>query len=181
MYFILSEYNMNIFLAKHMDDRRNGLIVFATFMFLYIYLSYVSSRLKRTKNWQGVKCNPLEMVVGSIIDAGDSNSNFEKCMQYSVSEDQEKRIQQHYSKVNNEMQRQINNLTSGITYDENATNSLLGKTADQINTLKTENIADNETTLNNLKINVQQLTDKVNTAFNTFSDPSNNLLKKLEL
>ena len=121
------------------------------------------------------------MVIGSIVDAGNSNSVFEKCMQYSVSEEQEKRIQDHYTKVNEDMQKKINQLTNGIKYDENATDALLGDTADQINILKTENLADNETALNDFKINIQQLTDKVNTAFNTFRDSSNNLLTKLEL
>ena len=166
---------------SYSSDLMNRNIVLAVFVLFYTYLSYASSRLKQSKNWRGVKCNPLEMVIGSIFDAGDSNSAFEKCMQYSVSEEQEKRIQDHYTEVNEHMQKKINELTSGIKRDENATNTMLGDTANQINILKTENLADNETALNNFKINIQQLTDKVNTAFNTFRDSSNNLLTKLEL
>ena len=151
---------------SYYNDLINRNIVLTVFVLFYGYLSYVSSRLKQSRNWTGVKCNPLEMVIGSIVDAGNSNSVFEKCMQYSVSEEQEKRIQDHYTKVNEDMQKKINQLTNGIKYDENATDALLGDTADQINILKTENLADNETALNDFKINIQQLTDKVNTAFN---------------
>ena len=81
--------------------------------------------LKQSKNWTGVKCNPLEIVIGSIVDAGNSNSVFEKCMQYSVSEEQEKRIQDHYSKVDANMLKKINELSSGIAYDENANRCLV--------------------------------------------------------
>lgn len=165
---------------SYANDIMNRNIVLLIFLILYCYLSYVSSQLKRSKNWKGVKCNPIEIVIGSIVDAENTNSVFEKCMQYSLSEDQEKRIQEYSSNIDNHMQKKINELTSGLSHNNNATNILLGETKEEIDKLKTENI-DNETTMNEFKLNIQQLTDKVNTAFNTFRDSSNNLLSKLEV
>ena len=63
---------------------------------------------------------------------------------------------------------------------KSSTDILLNNTENQINALRTENL-DNETTLNEFKINIQQLTDKVNTSFDTFRDSSNDLLNRLEL
>tara|TARA_B000000557_G_C20618518_1_gene377022 strand:+ start:184 stop:690 length:507 start_codon:yes stop_codon:yes gene_type:complete len=158
-------------------NRNIVLIVFLTF---YMYLSYVSNQLKRSKNWESVKCNPLEMVISGIFDSEASNSHFKKCMQYSVSNEQEKNIQDYSNKLDTELQSSINKLNAGSLNSKNATDVLLNKTEQEINNLKTESI-DNETTLNNFKIKIQQLTDKVNASFDTFRDGSNNLLSKLAL
>lgn len=165
---------------SYLNDHINRNIVLIVFLILYAYLSYVSNKLKRSKNWKGVKCNPIEIVVGSILEPQNSSSVFEKCMQFSISEDQEKRIQEYSSNVDSHMQKKINELTSGLSNDSRATNIMLGKTDKEINNLKTENI-DNEITMNEFKTNIQQLTYKVNTAFDTFRDSSNNLLSKLEI
>lgn len=162
------------------NDCINRNIVLIIFFAFYIYLSYVSSRLKQSKNWEGVKCNPLEMVIGSIFDGDGSNEQFQKCMQYSVSNDNEKKIQEYSSKLSSELQSNINKLSAGATKTKSATDILLSNANNEINSLKTESI-DNETTMNNFKIKIQQLTDKVNASFDTFRDGSNNLLSKLEL
>ena len=101
-------------------------------------------------------------------------------MQYSVSNDQEKRIQEYSTKLNTELQSNIDRLSSGATDTKSSTDILLDNTEKEINALRTESL-DNETTLNNFKIKIQQLTDKVNTSFDSFRDGSNNLLSKLEL
>ena len=162
------------------NDCINRNIVLSIFLIFYIYLSYVSSQLKRSKNWEGVKCNPLEMVIGSIFNAEGSDSQFQKCMQYSVSNDQEKRIQEYSTKLNTELQSNIDRLSSGARDIKSSTDILLNNTEKEINALRTESL-DNETTLNNFKIKIQQLTDKVNTSFDSFRDSSNDLLNRLEL
>lgn len=167
-------------------NRNKVLIVFVLF---YLYLSFISNELKRSKNWSGVNCNPLAMVIGSIFSAEDSNSQFQKCMQYSVSNDNEERIKQYSSTIDAELQSNINKLSAGTSNTENATDYLLKDTANEINNMQNESL-DNETTINNLKIKVQQMTDKINTSFNTLRQSSNttdtpdsvsNLLTKLDL
>jgi len=162
------------------NDYANQKIVLITFFCFYLYLSYNSNKLKRDRNWSSVTCNPLNMVLGSIFDSDNSNKQFEKCMQYSVSSDQEKRIQDYSEEINTELQNNINKLSAGSSDVSTATQTLLGDTKDKIDELNNESL-DNETTINDFKIKIQNLTDEINNSFNTFKDPSNNLLSKLEI
>tara|TARA_Y100000389_G_scaffold66130_1_gene62231 strand:- start:65 stop:430 length:366 start_codon:yes stop_codon:yes gene_type:complete len=120
------------------------------------------------------------MVLGSIFDYNDSNKQFEKCMQYSVSSDQEKRIQDYSKDLDKKLQNEINKLTAGDSESKNATQVLLDDTTDEINKLNKESL-NNETAINNFKTEIQQLTDKINDSFDTFNEPGNNLLSKLEI
>ena len=162
------------------NDYANQKIVLITFFCFSLYLSYNSNKLKRDRNWSSVTCNPLNMVLGSIFDSDNSNKQFEKCMQYSVSSDQEKRIQDYSEEINTELQNNINKLSAGSSDVSTATQTLLGDTKDKIDELNNESL-DNETTINDFKIKIQNLTDEINNSFNTFKDPSNNLLSKLEI
>ena len=162
------------------NDYANQKIVLITFFCFSVYLSYNSNKLKRNRNWSSVTCNPLNMVLGSIFDYNDSNKQFEKCMQYSVSSDQEKRIQDYSKDLDKKLQNEINKLTAGDSESKNATQVLLDDTTDEINKLNKESL-NNETAINNFKTEIQQLTDKINDSFDTFHDPGNNLLSKLEI
>jgi len=174
---IYSSYNSG---KGSYNDYANQKIVLITFFCFYLYLSYNSNKLKRDRNWSSVTCNPLNMVLGSIFDSDNSNKQFEKCMQYSVSSDQEKRIQDYSEEINTELQNNINKLSAGSSDVSTATQTLLGDTKDKIDELNNESL-DNETTINDFKIKIQNLTDEINNSFNTFKDPSNNLLSKLEI
>ena len=174
---IYSSYNSG---KGSYNDYANQKIVLITFFCFSLYLSYNSNKLKRDRNWSSVTCNPLNMVLGSIFDSDNSNKQFEKCMQYSVSSDQEKRIQDYSEEINTELQNNINKLSAGSSDVSTATQTLLGDTKDKIDELNNESL-DNETTINDFKIKIQNLTDEINNSFNTFKDPSNNLLSKLEI
>jgi hypothetical protein len=162
------------------NDYANQKIVLITFFCFCLYLSYNSNKLRRDRNWSSVTCNPLNMVLSSIFDYDDSNKQFEKCMQYSVSSDQEKRIQDYSKDLDKKLQNEINNLSAGDSESKNATQVLLGDTTNQINKLNNESL-DNENAINAFKIEIQQLTDKINNSFDTFNEPGNNLLSKLEI
>ena len=162
------------------NDYANQKIVLITFFCFSLYLSYNSNKLKRDKNWSSVTCNPLNMVLGSIFDSDNSNKQFEKCMQYSVSSDQEKRIQDYSKDLDKNLQNNINKLSAGELENKNAAQVLLGDTTDKIDKLNNESL-DNETTINDFKIKIQNLTDDINNSFDTFKEPGNNLLSKLEI
>lgn len=174
---IYSSYNSG---KGSYNDYANQKIVLITFFCFYLYLSYNSNKLKRDRNWSSVTCNPLNMVLGSIFDSDNSNKQFEKCMQYSVSSDQEKRIQDYSKDLDKNLQNNINKLSAGSSDVSTATQVILGNTKDNIDKLNNESL-DNETTINNFKIEIEDLTDKLNNSFNTFHDLSNNLLSKLEI
>lgn len=162
------------------NDYANQKIVLITFFCFYLYLSYNSNKLKRDRNWSSVTCNPLNIVLGSIFDSDNSNKQFEKCMQYSVSSDQEKRIQDYSKDLDKNLQNNINKLSAGELENKNAAQVLLGVTTDKIDKLNNESL-DNETTINDFKIKIQNLTDDINNSFDTFKEPGNNLLSKLEI
>ena len=165
-------------LEKGYVGNRN--MVLLIFLIFYVYLSYISGKLKRKKNWSSVTCNPLDMVISGIFDNDKSNSYFEKCMQYSVSDDVEKRIKEHNETLDNYVENNINKLTSSSSEDKKATDILIENTENEINELRNEEL-DNETVINDFKIKITRLTEQVNKAFTQFKDPSNNLLNKLEL
>ena len=160
------------------NDYMNANIVLFVFLIFYGYLNYNANQLKRERNWSSVTCNPLEILIGSIFDYGNSNKQFEKCMQYSISSDQEKRIHDYSKELNKNLQKNINKLNT--TNSVNLTNDILGNTADKINELENDGL-DKEETINVIKTRVAALSEKINTSFNTFKDPSNNLLSNLEL
>ena len=162
------------------NDLMNRNIVLIAFLFFYGYLSFNSSKLKRTRNWSSVSCNPFEMLIGSIFDHDGSDKQLKKCMQYSISSDQEKQIQDYSNELNKDLIVKINSLNSVSSNVTNATNDILDNTTNEINNLQNESL-DNEETINNFKIKIQQLTDKINNSFDTFRDPDNNLLNKLTI
>jgi len=174
---IYSSYNSG---KGSYNDYANQKIVLITFFCFYLYLSYNSNKLKRDRNWSSVTCNPLNMVLGSIFDSDNSNKQFEKCMQYSVSSDQEKRIQDYSKDLDKNLQNNINKLSAGSSDVSTATQVILGNTKDNIDKLNNESL-DNEKTINDFKIEIEDLTDKLNKSFNTFKEPGNNLFSKLEI
>lgn len=162
------------------NDYMNANIVLFVFLIFYGYLNYNANQLKRARNWSSVTCNPLEILIGSIFDYDSSNKQFEKCMQYSISSDQEKRIHDYSKELNKNLQENINKLDTSSAYKVNATNDILGNTADEINKLNNESL-DKEETINEIKTRVARLSEKINSSFDTFKDPSNNLLSNLAL
>ena len=166
--------------SGYYNDYMNRNIVLIIFFTFYGYLSYNHNQLKRQKNWSSVTCNPLELIISSIFDYDNSNKQFEKCMQYSVSSDQEKRIQDYSKELNKDLQMNINNLNTKSTNEMKITDDILKKTADEISAFEKNNLYE-ESTINDLKIKVQQLTERINTSLDTFRDPSNNLISNLAL
>jgi len=71
--------------SSKLSDTANRNIVMIIFAIYYTHLSFVSSALQRDKNWSSVKCNPLQMIVESIVSE-DSSSSFKKCLEYSYNE-----------------------------------------------------------------------------------------------
>jgi hypothetical protein len=115
------------------DIVNRNIVIFLLFAFI-IYLNFVSSQLQRDKNWQGVKCNPLQMVVGSIINSEGSNNAFKRCMQYSYSENLNNQIDQ-YSRANEKKMKNTSNKLDQITNRNNPVNRKLAQTDAKIDRL----------------------------------------------
>ena len=71
---------------KEFSDGTNRTIILISFFFFYLYVKHTQTQLKLMKNKGQIQCNPLEMVVGSIINEEQANKTFEACMNYTTSE-----------------------------------------------------------------------------------------------
>ena len=119
---------------KDFSDIVNRNIVIFLLLAFIIYLNFVSSQLQRDKNWQGVKCNPLQMVVGSIINSEGSNNAFKRCMQYSYSENLNSQIDQ-YSRANDKKIKNTSDKLDQITNRNNPVNPARARTDAKIDRL----------------------------------------------
>jgi len=162
------------------NDVFNRNLVLALFFCYYMYLRFVFSQFQRNKNWKGVKCNPLEMVIGSIFDSENSNDVFEKCMQYPISDDIETRLQEFSKSSNTKVDNQINRLTSqqrNKTYKEEQN---LNKALNAMNALS-EKYDASEDDINELKNQVAKISNTVNNTFDDFKSSANELLTNLKI
>ena len=107
---------------KDFTDGTNRTIILLTFFLFYMYLKYTITQLQLTKpNIGKIKCNPLEMVVGSIFDEEQANKTFSNCMEYSASEKMIKQHQDLESKYNSEITDLVDTLEN--TGDNNEATS----------------------------------------------------------
>ena len=88
------------------SDATNRTIIIIAFFFFYIYVKYTQTQLKLTKNKGKIQCNPLEMVVGSMIDEEQANKTFEACMNYTTAEN----ITENQAKLNTKFNKDVQNI-----------------------------------------------------------------------
>jgi|TARA_B100001063_G_scaffold99699_1_gene93148 membrane-associated HD superfamily phosphohydrolase len=92
------------------SDATNRTIIIIAFFFFYIYVKYTQTQLKLTKNKGKIQCNPLEMVVGSMIDEEQANKTFEACMNYTTAEN----ITENQAKLNTKFNKDVQNIVDKI-------------------------------------------------------------------
>jgi hypothetical protein len=61
------------------DKNLRGFILFIFFM-LIVYFSYIRFLINVKGNWSNLKCNPLYMMIGSLINDIDSQTSFNDCV-----------------------------------------------------------------------------------------------------
>ena len=70
------------------------------------------------KNIKGVKCNPLEMIVGSFMGTSEGNATFSQCMDYATSEDIINSQNELIHKNNKEYQKLIEDISNNTLETE---------------------------------------------------------------
>ena len=78
------------------SDSTNRMIIIIVMFVYYLYIKYQQTQLLMMKHVQNVSCNPLEMIVGGIINPEQSNDVFSACMQYVTAENTNKSIQKTF-------------------------------------------------------------------------------------
>ena len=100
-------FYLAVFTSLNANDYANRNIVIFLFTIYYIYLNFISSQLQRDRNWSGVKCNPLQMVLGSIINSEGSNNSFKRCMQYSNTQELNSQFEKFAKENEDKMKKDI--------------------------------------------------------------------------
>jgi phosphoribosylaminoimidazole-succinocarboxamide synthase len=117
-----------LFSSLNMSDVANRNTVVIVFFLFKIHLNFVSSRLQRDKNWDDVKCNPLEMVVETIV-SGDSSKSFQKCIEYSYNQELNSQIDKVSKSNKNKMlnsKKEIEQMLEQPVSDSNIMQDLSG-------------------------------------------------------
>jgi hypothetical protein len=97
------------------SDATNRTIILLLFIIFIFYLKYVETTLKLKKNIKEIKCNPIQMIVGGIIDSETSNSTFEQCMRISNQDTITNYSSLHLTSQRNELNDNIKKLNSEIS------------------------------------------------------------------
>lgn len=162
------------------NDVFNRNLVLGLFLGYYLYVRFLFSQFQRNKNWKGVKCNPLEMVIGSFFDSENSNYNFEKCMQYPVSNEMETRIQEFSTNSNKRVDSEIKTLLAKDAANQYTNTENINKAREKLEELSQSYNASEEN-ISDLKTELQKLTLNVENTFNDFKSEGNELLENLKL
>tara|TARA_Y100000389_G_C17300370_1_gene432627 strand:- start:36 stop:560 length:525 start_codon:yes stop_codon:yes gene_type:complete len=101
------------------SDSTNRMIIIIVMFVYYLYIKYQQTQLLMMKHVQNVSCNPLEMIVGGIINPEQSNDVFSACMQYVTAENTNKSIQ----KSTQNYQSQISQLVTDLSANQNSANT----------------------------------------------------------
>lgn len=64
------------------DDWNNCVMVIILFIIVFIYYSYLKTLLEIKREWRNFKCNPIYMLMSSLIKPKkeEHNSNFQRCV-----------------------------------------------------------------------------------------------------
>jgi len=153
---------------KDFTDGTNRTIILLSFFLFYMYLKYTITQLQLTKpNIGKIKCNPLEMVVGSIFDEEQANKTFSNCMEYSASEKMIKQHQDLESKYNSEIKDLVADLDSSTDIDKAATKEQQEKLFELLNK-KTSSVND-----------LVQQQSLINNSISKASEPIQNMVTKI--
>jgi hypothetical protein len=64
------------------DDWNNCVMVIILFIIVFIYYSYLKTLLELKREWRNFKCNPIYMLMSSLIKPKkeENSSNFQRCV-----------------------------------------------------------------------------------------------------
>ena len=156
------------------SDATNIKIILFTFFAFYMYLKFTQTQLKMMKNMGTVKCNPLEMVVGSIFNEEEANATFSKCMEYYTSENIQKKQEEMNKVYKDETKKLVDdyNEKGGKTLDDTRDlYELINKKTSNIN-----NLVNQQKEISNLDENngeIQGMIDDLTNIQSEFRDIAN--------
>lgn len=151
------------------SDSTNRFIILFLLFFFYLYLRFRQTQLRMKKKIHTVQCNPLEMVVASMIDENQANDTFQTCMEYNMAEGAMKSQKEYGKYYEDDIRKTVDQI------NENNKNSSLSQKQKQeelfklLNT-KTENVGD--------LVKQQQI---INETLENSSQPISEIAKRIAL
>ena len=133
------------------------------------------------KNIKGIKCNPLEMIVGGFMGNNNESATFSQCMSYATSEDIINSQNQLIDKNNQEYQELINDINNNIDQSEANTErhkkkllNLVNRKVDSIDDLIVKQnkinkaIANSDSPIGEIANKIKDISNKFKTVIDNF-------------
>jgi septal ring factor EnvC (AmiA/AmiB activator) len=160
------------------SDATNRSIILLLFIVFIFYLKYIETQLKIKKNVKNVKCNPIQMVVGSMIDSNNSSTAFEQCMRTSAQDVLAEYSSEQLSSQRQALENNIAELNQRIDENDKLNEKQRQKLREDIKnaSMNMNQIVESQNEINNqLKNNVTSISDIATLAKDTISELSSAL------
>lgn len=157
------------------SDATNRSIILLLFIVFIFYLKYIETQLKIKKNVKDVKCNPIQMVVGSMIDSNNSSSTFEQCMRISAQDVLTDYSSEQLSEQRSQLETNIAEINAKINENDKLNETERNKLREQIKSASTNmnQIVENQNKINNeLNNNIQNISTITGLAKDTMGELS---------
>jgi len=122
-------------------DSTNRFIILFCFIFYYLYLRYRQTQLKLTKGFNKINCNPLQMMIGSMVNEEAANNSFAQCMEYTTAEKTRKAIDDAKEKYETNVNDIVKDISNNVDDGNNDSLEQQEKLFELVNT-KTNDVND---------------------------------------
>ena len=149
------------------SDSTNRYIILFVFFVLYLYFSFIKTKIMTKLSWKDIKCNPLFMLVGSIFDSDSSQHTFDKCVKLLAKKDLHEKHHKNMDKFNHNVDNAINVLKNNNEKDNKEIHE------------KQEELLDLISNTNNQIEDTIEKQNKINKAIQESSGPITDLSSKI--
>ena len=158
------------------SDVTNRNIIILVVLLYYMFIKYKRTQIMMKKNIKGIKCNPLQMVVGSMFEGSSDNNQFSDCLEYAASEkllENQNDILEKQKEDYKQLLGQINT-ANDYSYSANTREKerLFNMVNNRINTV--DDLVEQQKEINNnitaSETPIKQITDKISSLSNKFKD-----------
>ena len=149
------------------SDNTYVVIILVLFFFFWAYIKFLITKSIMKYEWSELKCNPLHMLAGSIMNSKDGEKTFQECVKENT---MSKLYGAHYSNMEN-YGKNVESSIKAILNDVDNNQSDISS--------KQQEIQDYITDSNNKIANSIETQNKINQAIIDSSEPISNLTEKM--
>lgn len=152
-------------------DTTYVIIIFTVFTYFYLYLRYLKTVSLMKYNYSSIKCNPINMILGSVVDAKKGSELFNQCVAEHTKQKLYQQNQDNIKKYNTTVISNVQKLKNDV---ENTQNSVIEKQEELIDLMEESYDKINESVERQNKINqtIKESNVPLNTLTKSVSDMS---------